>query len=182
LKYNVNLFICFIFLHTIVIADTGKISGVLKDQTTGESLAGANVIIVGNWLANGTIAPLITPMGAAADEDGFYFVLNLAPGKYAVKAMMVGYESKQIVDVQVESGRTRVLNFDLKSSLEETETVTVVAEKEMIKLDVASSQQILTGEETQNLPMNNIEEILSLSAGVSIDPYSNSIDIRGGGP
>ncbi len=171
MKYLVQILIYIVLFQAIVFADTGKISGVLTDQATGETLAGANVIIEGNWLESGKIVPLVKPLGAATDEDGFYFVLNLAPGKYAIKSMMVGYESKQVVDVLVESGRTRVLNFELRPSLEETETVTVVAEREMIKLDVSSSQTILTAEDTKNLPMNNIEEILSLTAGVQIDPY-----------
>ena len=45
---------------------TGKIQGTITDQN-GEPLPGSNVMILG------------TNRGAAADENGFYVILNIAP-------------------------------------------------------------------------------------------------------
>ncbi len=174
-------FLIYLFVSLTWAANSGKISGVVTDAGTGDPLIAANVVLEGHWLKDGRIVPLVIPTGGATDEEGFYFILNIAPGKYAVKVFMIGYESKQVGNVLVESGRTVKVNFDLKSTLEETETVTVIAEREMVKLDVSSSQTILTREDTENLPVNDVQEVMNLALGVSVNPYSNKIDIRGGG-
>ena len=61
-------------------AVTGKISGVVKDADTGEALFPANVVV------------LDTNLGAATRRDGDYFIINVPPGNYTVKAMMMGWE------------------------------------------------------------------------------------------
>ena len=60
---------------------TGKIAGKIIDATTNETLIGVNVIIVG------------TTMGAATDINGEYYILNIPPGTYEVKASLIGYQS-----------------------------------------------------------------------------------------
>ena len=82
-KIIVSSILYFIFLvGTIVYAGTtGKIAGKITDKSTGEVLIGANVLIVG------------TTMGASSDIDGNYFILNIPPGEYEVKASMIGYSS-----------------------------------------------------------------------------------------
>ncbi len=54
-------------------------------------LLGANIIILG------------TTLGASADIDGNYFILNIPPGEYQVKASMIGYSSFTIQKVRVSS-------------------------------------------------------------------------------
>ena len=54
----------------LLFAGNGKISGVVKDAAGKEVVPGANVVIVG------------TTMGAATDEQGRYFILNVPPGTY----------------------------------------------------------------------------------------------------
>ena len=57
---------------------TGKIAGVITDRDTGERLPGVAVVIVG------------TTMGAAANENGEYFILNVLPGAYTLRATLIG--------------------------------------------------------------------------------------------
>ncbi len=67
------------FLQNVVLAGTsGKIAGKIIDADTEEPLLGANVII------------LETSMGAAADIDGDYFIINIPPGTYQLKISMLG--------------------------------------------------------------------------------------------
>lgn len=47
---------------------TGKLSGVVTDQSSGDPLIGVNVIIEG------------TTMGASTDIDGYYVILNVPAG------------------------------------------------------------------------------------------------------
>ena len=58
---------------------TGKIAGLVQDVLTGEGIADANIIIEG------------THSGAATDADGYYVILNVAPGIYDVRATVTGY-------------------------------------------------------------------------------------------
>ena len=57
---------------------TGKITGTIKDASTGEPLIGVNVVLEDTY------------MGAASDVDGSFFILNVPPGKYTIKFMLTG--------------------------------------------------------------------------------------------
>src|SRR3989339_1556984 len=92
------LFGTFIYAGT-----TGKIAGKISDKATGEALIGANVLIVG------------TTMGASSDIDGNYFILNIPPGEYQVKASMIGYSSFTIQKIRVSIDQTSKIDFELSS-------------------------------------------------------------------
>ena len=79
----------------------GKIYGVISSSETGKVLPGANIIIMG------------TQKGAAADNNGQYFIPQLPPGIYNLQAVMIGYGNVLIKDVVVKSGESTKLNFIL---------------------------------------------------------------------
>ncbi|WP_243663569.1 carboxypeptidase-like regulatory domain-containing protein [Rhodothermus marinus] len=60
----------------------GRIAGVVTDAATGDPLPGVNVTIEG------------TTLGAASDIDGQYYILNVPPGRYTVRASMIGYQRR----------------------------------------------------------------------------------------
>ncbi len=62
--------------------NTGKITGIVKDAQTGETLVGANVVIEG------------TMMGAATNIDGYYVILNIPPGKYIARGFRGGIQQE----------------------------------------------------------------------------------------
>jgi hypothetical protein len=90
-------------------AQVGKISGIVKDGTTGEALIGANVFLEG------------TTIGAATNVDGYYSIINVPPGIFNLKASMVGYASQSISNVRVSINLTTEINVELNSSTIETE-------------------------------------------------------------
>jgi hypothetical protein len=71
----------FLIPFTLNAQTTGKIAGKVVDANTNDPLVGANVLIEG------------TTRGAATGADGSYFIINLPPGTYTVKIMMMGYET-----------------------------------------------------------------------------------------
>ena len=162
------------------LASSGKISGVVTDAESGEPLPGANIVIQGVW-RNGQIIPLQHLQGAATDMDGYYFIINIQPEVYAIKASMMGYESKQVVGVKVDFNRTITLDFALRPTIIQGQEVTVTAKKEVVQLDVSSSQLTVTRQESENMPVTDIQEVLNLSPGVSVNTFNNQISIRGGG-
>ncbi len=153
------------FLSSILFAGTtGKISGIVRDAETNEPLPGVNVVIVG------------TIMGGATDEDGHYFIINVPPGTYTLEASMIGYETVRQTEVRVVTDHTTPVNFQLRPTVLTGQEVTVVAEREVIQMDMSASQISSDVEEIENVPLvRDIREFINLQAGVEND------FIRGGG-
>lgn len=149
---------------------TGKIAGVIKDKSTGEPLPGASVIIEG------------TTMGAAADGNGYFFIINIPPGKFRVKAMMMGYKSTVTTDVQVVIDLTTKVDFQLEQTVLEGQVVVVTAERPLIEKDVTSSSTITTSEQIDRMPVTTFNEVLVITPGFVESGYGDSrqFNVRGG--
>ena len=68
-----------------------------------------------------------TNRGAAADENGFFIILNIPPGKYSIVAQMIGFKSITKTEVSVNSDRTTEVNFSLTEEPIGMEIVKVTA-------------------------------------------------------
>lgn len=134
---------------------SGKIAGKVVDGSTGEALPFVNVMIEG------------TTQGAATDLDGNYFIINLSPGTYSVKASAIGYNSITVQGVKVASGFTATQDFSLQSTaLQLKEEVVVVAIKPLIRKDVTATTSVVGEDMISQLPVTEISDLLSLQAGV----------------
>ena len=133
---------------------TGKISGKIVDASTNDPLAGANVFIEG------------TTMGAAAGPDGDYFILNVPPGTYTLRARMIGYNDYVVQDLRVSVNRTTYVNVELKTTVLEGQEVVVQADKIVLKKDQTSSIRNVSSEQMEMLPVENIGAVVSMQAGV----------------
>jgi len=140
---------------TLQAGTTGKISGVVRDAETGEALPGTNIIIEG------------TNLGAAADADGFYFIINVPPGIYQLKATMMGYDIQRQVALPVSSDQTTHADFLLKTEVLEGAEVVVVAERPPIQKDLTSSQQSFAAGEITAAPIQNLAGLIDLQAGIN---------------
>jgi len=151
------LVINFIFLFasfSLFAGITGKIVGRVVDAESGDGLPGASVIIVG------------TAMGAATDVDGYYFIVNIPPGRYTLRVEMMGYNKVKKTDVIVNIDRTTTMNFSLKSTVLEMEEVTVVAERAIVPLDVSNTQATVDPEQIVNAPYFEITDVLATQPGI----------------
>ena len=154
-KNIVILFLLSFLLSSIVFPQTtGKISGKITDSKTGEVLFGANVLIEG------------TSMGAAASESGEYFILNVPPGRYRVRFQMLGYGTVVTENVRVSVNRTTNLSMSLSEEGVTTETVVVRADKLAMKKDQTSSVHNVSADQISMLPVENVEQVVSMQAGV----------------
>lgn len=135
--------------------NVGRIAGTVTDATTGESLPGANVVVVG------------TTRGAATDADGSYYILNVPPGRYELRASMVGYEAALVTDVIVNANRTTTIDFVLNDQAIGGGEVVVTAERPDVERDKTSTSYIVRPEEVQALPgMRDIGDVLRLKPDV----------------
>ena len=109
---------------------TGKVQGTITDQN-GQPLPGSNVMILG------------TNRGAAADENGFFIILNIPPGKYSIVAQMIGFKSITKTEVSVNSDRTTQVNFVLYEEAIGMDEIKVTAEKPKVEVDRTFSEYIV---------------------------------------
>lgn len=145
---------------------TGKISGKVTDTETGEALLGANVVLEG------------TGLGAATDAEGEYFIINIPPGIYRLKAFYIGYKTHIIGEVRVQVDLTTQANFRLSSSTLEGEEVVVTAER-VIQKDLTSSEISIQSDRISTLPVRDVSSLLTMQAGVTRD-VAGDLHIRGG--
>jgi outer membrane receptor protein involved in Fe transport len=145
---------------------TGKISGTVTDASTGEGLAGANVMVAG------------TIFGASTDETGYYFIININPGTYEVSVAYIGYETNTSSNVRVSVDQTTNLGFQLSTSVIEGSEVNVTAERAIIEPDVTGSKSILTSEFLENTAIIDLEDALSQQTGFA--DMGETQYIRGG--
>ncbi|MCD6100715.1 MAG: TonB-dependent receptor [Candidatus Marinimicrobia bacterium] len=143
-------------------AVTGKIAGYIRDAETGQPLPAVNVILKGTYL------------GAATDENGYYVILNVPPGKYTLKAMMIGYSTVIIKDVEVVMNLTTTINIDMKREAIGLKEVVAVARRPVVVKDISNSQLDIDAGKISSLPVTDVTEVIGLQAGVS------GLTIRGG--
>ncbi|MCK4819422.1 carboxypeptidase-like regulatory domain-containing protein, partial [bacterium] len=148
-------FALFLWLSTLSAQTVGKLAGTVLQAETDEPLPGANIVIIG------------TGMGAAADENGFYYILNVPPGKYELRAIMIGFETMKIIGVVVNGGRTTQIEFKLVDEILETDEVVVTAERPDVERDKTSTSTIVRFEDVQALPgVRDISDVLNLTSDV----------------
>jgi outer membrane receptor protein involved in Fe transport len=149
----IMFFASFLLVTEVYAGTTGKLSGIVIDTETKEPLAGANIFIEG------------TALGASTDLDGYYFIINVPPGKHIVNYGFMGYADKKI-EIRTSVDVTSHLNVELSSTIFESQEVVVVADRPMIQRDLTSTSAKISGEEIALLPIESIAEIVNLQAGV----------------
>ncbi len=155
----------FIVLTTAVLTagTTGKIAGRIVDQARGEALPGVNVTVAG------------TTLGAASDLNGYYTILQVPPGVYELHVSAIGYSRLTVQDVRVLIDQTTRLDFSLKMEVISGEEITVTAERDIMREDVATSVVAVSREEVQQLPVKSVQQVVELHAGIE-----EGLIIRGG--
>lgn len=123
--------ICVIFIQGLCAQKTKcLIKGVIKNAETNESLAGTNISVIG------------THFGDAADEYGNY-ELVLEPGTYSLKFEMIGFQSREIKNIELKEGQNQNLNIYLiQEAMEYGETIEVIGERSLSKEPVGSAMNI----------------------------------------
>jgi iron complex outermembrane receptor protein len=165
------LFVLFAF--TAAVAQTGTVTGVVKDKTTGETMPGANVVIKG------------TLTGSVTDFDGLFRIENVPAGAVEVEASFIGFIA-QSIKTTVTAGGTTTINFDLDSdaiSLEETVVIGYGVQKKSDRTGAVAN--ITSAELNQGVLTDPVQGIQGKIAGVMVtkkggDPNSGfDIKIRG---
>lgn len=144
-----------LFLPTILSAgSSGKLTGHIVDKKSNEPLIGVNIIIQG------------TTMGSATDFEGYFVIINIPPGTYDVRMSSVGFGSKVVKGIEISSEQTTTLNENLSEEVIVGSEVVVIAEKPIVDTRQTSAVSIMSKEQISLLPVQNLQDIVNLQAGV----------------
>ncbi|MBL7086961.1 MAG: TonB-dependent receptor, partial [Candidatus Cloacimonetes bacterium] len=166
-KYLFTLIVLLLLLtSTISAGTTGKLMGRVTDAETGEPIIGANIIILDKQI------------GAASDEKGRYMIINIPAGTYNVRASLMGYTPTTVEGVRINLDLTTTLNFKLHKEAIGIEGITVKAERKLVEKDITGTEDIVTSKEMEHMPVDNIQEIVAVTAGAV--GSGENLHIRGG--
>lgn len=151
---------------------TGIVSGVVTDAATGAKLAGVNIAIKG------------TNLTTVTDANGYFVFTNVAPGRYAVVASLVGYGEAEIADLQVVMDVTAKADFQLKQAVTEEKEAEVKVTRPLVQPSVTPTLYMVTSKqerEVRSQPnyLYQIPGVVSTQPGIVVDPDGRP-HIRGG--
>lgn len=150
----------------------GAIKIVLQDKSTKEAIPFANVVAYKDGVQVGV---------ATTNMDGEATIKPLAPGKYTVKGVYVGYQAQEVKDVIVGDGKTAYITIPLANGegvkLDEVEVITY--QVPLIDPDTKSGQTV-TREDYQNLATKDVNSVAATTAGVYQADEGQAVQVRGG--
>ncbi|GAA4424409.1 TonB-dependent receptor [Pontibacter saemangeumensis] len=174
------LLIFFFFPAALALAQTGVITGTVRDVNTQEPLIGVSVQLVEAQL------------GTVSNEAGSFRLEDVPLGSYTVQSSYVGYQPVRKFNINVTSGNVQILNFELAPSASELQQVEVVANRRqsaaVADLVTPLSVQSLSTEEIRSNPGGNfdISKVVQVLPGVATSGTGggsrNDLIIRGGAP
>ena len=119
-------------------------------------MVGANIQIPG------------TSLGAAANLNGEYFIINIPPGTYDLRATFIGYRTEIIENVQVFVDKTTRVDFRLSMQALTGKEVTITAYRpERVEADLTATKRSYDVEQISSLPgVRDVDDIIDLQADV----------------
>lgn len=132
---------------------TGTISGTVRDRE-GNPVVAATLLVVG------------TRLGAYSGNDGSYTIQNVPPGTFSVRASRMGFTAVTVEEVVVSADNITRVDFEMGDTTLQAAEVVVVASRPPVDLKKTSSQSNLSTKEIDQLPVQDLEDVVNLQAGV----------------
>jgi outer membrane receptor protein involved in Fe transport len=142
-----------------------RLTGVVYDKESGETLPGATVMIVGTYL------------GSSTDMDGKYVIEGIKPGDYSVKVTFIGYSDQIYNGIRFKDKETQTLDAYLSFRSTTLQEVIIVGES-VIDLESGKSEVRISRDDIAEMAVRDVQDVVKLQAGVSENP--DGIQIRGG--
>ena len=148
------LFLLVALPHGLAFAGTtGRLAGTLTDKKK-QPLAGVNVAIP------------MARTGAITDAEGRFSILNVPTGGYDVRLSLIGYQPVMVQNVLISADNTTRLDRVLEEAPLPMEEIVVSARRPVVDLEQTSSMASIPREEIDRLPVQELQEIVGLQAGV----------------
>lgn len=151
---------------SVFAGSTGRIKGKITNKKSKEPVPFAVVQIDG------------TTMGAQADPNGEYLIINVPPGMYSVTATLTGWTSVRTEKVEVRVDATIPVDFAMEESIVETEAQIVTADRDLLRVTETANLRQITAESIKNMPVATVTELLKTQVGI-VERFGE-IHFRGG--
>lgn len=155
--------------------NSGRITGVVTDKKTGETLIGLSVKIDGS------------SRGASTDVSGRYSLGGLADGRYTLVFSYVGFQSKKVSDIDVKGGKPVTLNVVMEeggSTQLQQVVISVSARQESLSALYAKQKNSarvsdgISAEAIKKSPDRSAGEVLKRVSGTTVQD-NKFIVVRG---
>jgi carboxypeptidase family protein len=105
---------------------------------------------------------------AKSNDDGFYLVASLPPGRYTVSTAPSGFKKSVAAAVDLHVAENKVVNLDLQIG-QVTETVTVSSDTAPVETRSGEISSLITEKQVTELPLNgrNYAQLALMVPGVS---------------
>ncbi len=149
----------------------GIITGAVHDESTGEHIEYANVI-----LFTAKDSSMVT--GTITDGKGKFILSNLNPGKYYIRLQFIGYENKDISGITISrtSADVKLGDLTLKSKASALQGVEITAEKALITSNL--DKKVISVDKTMALGGGTATDVMENVPSVTVDAEGN-ISLRG---
>ena len=175
---RILLFGLLAFITTPLLAQsTGSVAGKLTDKEyNNDPLPFANILIKG------------TTIGTTSDFDGLYEIDGLDPGTYTVVFSYLGYETIEIPEVNIESGKITEINLAMSASegvqLDEVVVVTTARKDSEVALLLDQKSAVIVRESigAQQLGKIGVTDVATAAtkiSGVTASEATGDIYVRG---
>ena len=137
---------------------SATISGTIKDETGGV-LPGVDIVV--SNLDTGVTRSVVT------DENGYYTVPGLAPGRYEARATLQGFSTAVQSGITLVVAQEAGLNLVLKLGTAE-ETITVTGESPLVDVRSSALSAVVDQKTIEELPLNgrNYIALATLQPGI----------------
>ncbi|MBN1350141.1 TonB-dependent receptor [candidate division KSB1 bacterium] len=138
---------------------SGKITGRVLNQDQNVPMSGVEIRL------------LDTEYATYTDSSGYYFIINIPPGVYTVRASYLGYVPAMIENISIGLDETAIANFDLTSTIIDLGRIdTSVRDLKLTARDETNTCYSFHPDELAALPVETIEDLFHLLPGVTTDP------------
>lgn len=159
------------FSISVFAQNRATLRGSISDEF-GATIVGATVTLTD---ANGA------QKTATTNADGSYSFTNLAPGKYKIRAIAVGFATSEETAVDVTAARRDPVNLSLKIATIETQVKVNADTPVSTDANNNANQQVLSGKDLDALPddPDELAAALQALAGPQVGPSGGQIFIDG---
>ena len=167
------LLILFNFVFAAFAVAQGTVRGTLFDESNGEAIPFANVVLDG------------TKMGCATDINGFFLINKVPAGSYTLRVRYIGYEEYTEI-IEVSAGKTLTKSIRLKPSSQMLEAVEIKDNRiEERRMQTQVSVEKITASQIQQMPsiggQADLAQYMQVLPGVSsTGDQGGQLYIRGG--
>ena len=171
--YKRFIFLLFLSVLSFTVYGQGAVRGTLFDESNGEAIPFANVVLDG------------TKMGCATDISGFFLINKVPAGTYTLRVRYIGYE-EYTETITIANGKTVTKSIRLKPSSQMLEAVEIKDSRiEERKMQTQVSVEKITAAQIQQMPsiggQADLAQYMQVLPGVSsTGDQGGQLYIRGG--